>query len=322
MAFPRHVLTTLLCFTCVDGSVNAQSVYPTRNINVVVASAAGGITDIVARVLLQPLVDKLGQTLVIETRPGSAGNIAARLVSTMAADGYTILVTTTSIAINDTLYKDKGYVTQNLRPIGIVALSPDVIAVNPSNPAKTLAEFVTNAKQKPPTYATAGVGTASHIGAEYLFREIAKISAVHVPFTGGAPAVTNLLGNHVDSLVLAMPVVTPYLVDGRLRGLALAGGTRSPATPSLQTYGEAGIPNFQSGTWVGYFVEAKTPDNIVMKLNEVLNEAVSVPSVKQRLAELGLEPIVRNQRDTDAYFASELTNWSMRVRAVGLAGSN
>jgi tripartite-type tricarboxylate transporter receptor subunit TctC len=292
----------------VSGSANAQDVYPSRNINVVVASAPGGITDMVARIMSQPLTDKLGQPLVIETRPGSAGNIAARLVSTMAADGYTVLVTTTSLAINETLYKDKGYVTQSLRPVGIVAFSPDVIAVNPSNPAKTLGEFLSKGKQKPPTYATAGVGTASHIGAEYLFREIAKISAVHVPFNGGAPAVSNVLGNHVESLVLAMPVVTPYLVDGRLRGLGLASATRSPAAPSVETYAEAGIRDFQSGTWVGFFVDVKTPDNVVLKLNELLNETVVLPTVKQRLSELGLQPVVRSQRETDAYFASEVAN--------------
>ena len=322
MGFPRYVLAVLAGLTCASPSASAQGTYPSRNINVVVASAAGGITDIVARLVSQPLSGKLGQSLVIESRPGSAGNIAARVVSTGAADGYTILATTTSIAINETVYKNKGYATGDLLPIGIVAFSPDVIAVNPSNSAKTLAEYISNGRQKAPSFATAGVGTASHIGAEYLFREIAKISAVHVPYTGGAPAMTAVLGNHVDSLVLAMPVVTPYLADGRLRGLALATGKRSPAAPSVPTYAEAGVPNFQSGTWVGFFVHAKTPDSVVTKLNEALNEAIGAAAVKQRLAELGLEPMVRSQRETESYFAGELANWSKMVRAAGLAGSN
>ena len=277
----RLVMLTLvgLAFGC--GSADAQSAYPSRNINVVVASAAGGITDIVARLVWQKLGEKLGQPAVIDIRAGSAGNLAARAVSTAAADGYTILATTTSIAINETAYKTEGYNAADLRPIGIVAFSPDVVAVNPSNPAKTFAEYIANGKQKSPTYATAGVGTAAHIGAEYLFREIAKMSAVHVPYTGGAPAVTAVLGNHVDSLVLAMPVVTPYLADGRLRGLALASSTRAAAAPSVPTYAEAGIANFQSGTRAWLFCPAKTPDAVVMKLNAAINEAMGHADVKK-----------------------------------------
>ncbi len=319
---PRVVLMGIAALAFSGESARGQSQYPSQNVNLLVASAAGGITDIVARLVWQKVGEKFGQTVVVEIRAGSGGNLAARAVSAAAADGYTVLATTTAIAINDTAYKNKGYATEDLRPVGIVAFSPDVVAVNPSNPAKTFAEYIANGRQKSFTYATAGVGTAAHIGAEYLFKEISKIEAVHVPYTGGAPALTAVLGNHVDSLVLAMPVVTPYLVDGRLRGLALSSATRSTAAPMVPTYAEAGIPNFQSGTWVGFFVPAKTPDAVVRKLNQTLNESMELPAIRERLASLGLVPMTRSQADTEAYFKNELGNWSKMVRAVGLAGSN
>jgi tripartite-type tricarboxylate transporter receptor subunit TctC len=156
----------------------------------------------------------------------------------------------------------------------------------------------------------------------YLFREVAKVTAVHVPYTGGAPAVTAVLGNHVDSLVLAMPAVVPYLNDGRLRGLGLASPNRSPAVPNVPTYGEMGTPNVYSGTWVGFFVPAKTPDAIVLKLNSSLNEIMKLADVQEKLKNIGFEAVIRNQADTDAYFKNEVTTWAKMVRAVGLAGTN
>ena len=195
---------------------------------------------------------------MIENRGGAGGNLAARAVATAAADGHTLLATTTALAVNDTASKNRGYNTSDLRPVAIVAISPDVLAVHPSNPAKDLKEFIANGKKASFTYGSAGVGTAPHIGAEYLFKEVAKVQSVHVPFTGGAPATTAALGNHVNALVLTLPTVTPHIVEGRLRGLGVASDKRVPAVKDVPTYREMGF-DVLSGSWVGFFAPAKTP---------------------------------------------------------------
>ena len=183
--------------------------YPTQNITLQVAFAAGGIADVVARLVGQKLTERLGHTVVVENRGGAGGNLAAKSVSGAAPDGYTILATTTGLAVNETATKNKGFSVDDLRPVAIVAFSPDVLAIHPSNPAKDLREFIQNGKTKGFTYGSAGVGTGPHIGAEYFFREVAKVQAVHVPFTGGGPAVTSAIGNHVDAIVLTLPTVVP-----------------------------------------------------------------------------------------------------------------
>jgi tripartite-type tricarboxylate transporter receptor subunit TctC len=315
-------LVALIAFPSSSDPADAQTAWPTQNISVQVASAPGGVTDIVARLVWQKLSETMTHPAVFENRSGAGGNLAARMVSTATADGHTILATTTALAINDTASKSKGYATDQLRPVAIVAFTPDIVAVHPSNPAKTLGEFLANAKAKPPTYATAGVATAAHVGAAYLFKELAKVEAAHVPFQGGAPAMTALLGNHVDSLVLAMPVVTPALADGKLRGLGLASARRNAAAPDVPTYAEAGIPNFVTGTWVGFFVPAGTPVAVISRLNEATNEVMKQAPIVDRLAQLGLEPWVRTLSETEAYFKRELEDWGKMVRAVGLAGSS
>ena len=197
---------------CLAHPAGAQT-YPTQTITLQVAFAAGGIADVVARLVGQKLSERFGQAVVVENRGGAGGNLAAKAVSGAAPDGYTILATTTSLAVNETATKNKGFSVDDLRAIAIVAFSPDVLAVHPSNPAKDLKEFVANGKMRSFTYGSAGVGTGPHIGAEYFFREIAKVQAVHVPFTGGAPAVTAAIGNHVDAIVLTLPTVVPSITQ-------------------------------------------------------------------------------------------------------------
>ena len=228
-----------------------------------VGFAAGGIADVVARLVGQKLTERLGHTVVVENRGGAGGNLAAKSVSGAAPDGYTILATTTGLAVNETATKNKGFSVDDLRPVAIVAFSPDVLAIHPSNPAKDLREFIQNGKTKGFTYGSAGVGTGPHIGAEYFFREVAKVQAVHVPFTGGGPAVTSAIGNHVDAIVLTLPTVVPPITQGLLRGIGLASATRNSAVPNVPTYGEMGFPDVYSGSWVGFFAPAKTPDAVV-----------------------------------------------------------
>jgi tripartite-type tricarboxylate transporter receptor subunit TctC len=296
--------------------VRAQT-YPSQNVTFVVGFAAGGIADVVARLVGQKLSERLGHTVVVENRGGAGGNLAAKAVSGAAPDGYTILATTTSLAVNETASKNKGFSVNDLRTIAIAAISPDVLAVHPSNPAKDLKEFIKNGKDKSFTYGSAGVGTGPHIGAEFFFREVAKVNAVHVPFTGGAPAVQAAIGNHIDAIVLTLPTVVPPMTQGLLRGIGLASPARNSAVPNVPTYGEMGFPNVYSGSWVGFFAPAKTPDAVIARLNAEINTILKEPEVQQKLATIGFDPIIKTTAEAADYFNSEVANWGKMTRAIG-----
>jgi tripartite-type tricarboxylate transporter receptor subunit TctC len=297
----------------------AAQTYPSRNVTVVVAFPAGGLADIIARLASSKLEGRLKQSLVVENRGGAGGNIAAKTVASGAPDGYTLLVTTTALAVNATASKNRGFETSDLRPIAIVAFSPDVLAVHPGNPAKNLQEFIANAKTKSFSYGSAGPGTAPQIGAEYFFKEVTKVQYVHVPFQGGAPAITAALGNHVDSIVLTLPPVAPHIKSGKLRGLGVASPRRNTAIPDVPTYGEAGYPNIHSGSWVGFFAPAKTPDAVVTKLNAEINAVMKEPDSLEKLAKAGFDPMANDVAGTTAYFKSEVESWGKMVRAIGFS---
>jgi tripartite-type tricarboxylate transporter receptor subunit TctC len=294
--------------------VSAQT-FPTQTITFQVAFAAGGIADVVARLVGQKLSERLAHTVVVENRGGAGGNLAAKAVSGATPDGHTILATTTSLAVNETATRHKGFSADDLRAVAIVAFSPDVLAVHPSNPAKDLREFVKSGKSF--TYGSAGVGTGPHIGAEYFFREVAKVQALHVPFTGGAPAVAAAVGNHVDAIVLTLPTVVPPMTQGLLRGIGLASATRNSAVPDVPTYGEMGFPNVYSGSWVGFFAPAKTPDAIVAKLNAEINAIMQQPQAQQKLKTIGFDVTIKTIGEANDYFRSEVAAWGKMIRAIG-----
>ena len=294
--------------------VSAQT-FPTQTITFQVAFAAGGIADVVARLVGQKLSQRLAHTVVVENRGGAGGNLAAKAVSGAAPDGHTLLATTTSLAVNETATRHKGFSADDLRAVAIVAFSPDVLAVHPSNPAKDLREFIKSGKSF--TYGSAGVGTGPHIGAEYFFREVAKVQALHVPFTGGAPAVAAAVGNHVDAIVLTLPTVVPPMTQGLLRGIGLASATRNSAVPDVPTYGEMGFPNVYSGSWVGFFAPAKTPDAIVAKLNAEINAIMQEPQAQQKLKTIGFDVTIKTIGEANDYFRSEVAAWGKMIRAIG-----
>jgi tripartite-type tricarboxylate transporter receptor subunit TctC len=298
--------------------VAAQS-YPAKSVTMVVAFPAGGLADIIGRLVSTKLADRLKQSFVVENRGGAGGNLAAKAVAGAAADGYTLLTTTTALAVNHTASKNKGFETSDLRPVAIVAYSPDVLAVHPSNPAKDLKEFIANAKAKSFTYGSAGPGTAPQIHAEYFFNHVAKVKYVHVPFQGGAPAITAALGNHVDALVLTLPPVAPQIRNGKLRGLGVSNDKRNSAIPDVPTYGEMGYPNFYSGSWVGVFAPAKTPDAVVAKLNSEINTLMQEPDSLDRLKKAGFDGVTKNVAEANAFFKSETESWAKMVKTIGFS---
>lgn len=293
--------------------------YPSQNVTVIVAFPAGGLADIIGRLVATKLEGRLKQSVVVENRGGAGGNIAAKAVAGAAPDGYTLLATTSGLAANMTASKNRGFEQGDLRPIAFVAISPDVIAIHPSNPAKDLKEFIANAKEKSFTYASAGAGTGPQIGAEYFFQEVAKVKYVHVPFQGGAPAITATLGNHVDALVLTLPPVTPQIRSGALRGIGVASDKRNSAIPDVPTYGEMGFPNVYSGSWVGFFAPAKTPDAVVEKLNAEINTVMKEPDSLEKLAKAGFDPLTKSVTESNSYYKSEVESWAKMVNAIGFS---
>jgi tripartite-type tricarboxylate transporter receptor subunit TctC len=293
-----------------------------KPITLVVGFAPGGAADIIARLI----ADKLGQvlggmTVVVENRAGASSNVAARIVAGSEPNGHTILVTTTSVAVNETLYKNKGYSAHDLRAVSIAAATPESLVINPTNPARTLQEFISNAKNKSISFGSAGAGTSSFISAYYFFRTLAKVDAVHVPFQGGAPALTSLMGGHVDAVGITLPTIVPHVAAGRLRGIAIASSARIPAVPDVPTYQEGGYPGFTAFTWVGFFVPAKTNDEASERLNHAINDVLRNPDTERRLTEIGFKATPSALKDADAEFKREIESWGKMVTTLNLSAN-
>ena len=299
-------------------SAHAQQ-YPNRSITLIVGFAAGGVADGIGRLVGQKLSARLGQNVVVENRGGAGGNIAARAVAGAAADGYTILVTTTAMAINETMHKSRGFAASDFRTAAIVASTPEAFAVAKANAANSLKELVANAKGKTVNFGTAGVGSGSHIAAEYFFKELAKVPATHVPFQGGAPAINAAVAGHIDMISASLGGGLVAQVNaGNLKGLGVASDKRVGAIAGVPTLAEAGYPNFQAASWVGFFVPAKTDPQVVAKLNEAIDAIMKEPDVLERLSKLGFDPVNGSQAQAEAMFKAEVGKWGKMVTSLGL----
>jgi len=297
----------------------AQS-YPNRSITLVVAFAAGGFADSIGRIIAQQLSERLGQNVVVENRGGAGGNIAAKLVAGANPDGYTLLVTTTALAINDTLYKSKGFSAADFKPIAIVASSPESLSTYPGNSGANIKEFLDARKGSPINFGSAGVGSGSHIEAEYFFKKIAGIEATHVPFQGGAPAINATLGNQIDLLATTLGGgAAAQVAAGKLKGLGVAAEKRASVTPNVPTYAEAGFPGFFAASWVGFFAPAKTDPQIIAALNTAINDTIKSADVQQKLATIGFDPIQGSPAQAEAMFKAEVTKWGEMVKALNLS---
>ncbi|HVZ51016.1 MAG TPA: tripartite tricarboxylate transporter substrate-binding protein [Pseudolabrys sp.] len=296
--------------------------YPANKITMIVAFAPGGVADTLARLVAQGLQERLHQTVVVENRGGAGGNIAAGLVARAQPDGYTLLVTTTALAINETLRANNPFKATDFTTVAITASSPESLLTAPANPAKNLADFVKAAKAsgKPITFGSAGVGSGSHIEAEYFFKEIAKVPATHVPFQGGAPAINATLGNQIDVLATTLGGGAAAQVKaGKLKGLGLASDKRATVTPDIPTYAEQGFTPFSAASWVGVFAPAKTDGTIVATLNAAINETIKSPAVQSRLTAIGFDPIVGSPAEADAMFKAEVAKWGKMVKTLNLS---
>jgi tripartite-type tricarboxylate transporter receptor subunit TctC len=299
------------------GGPAAAQEYPARPITIVVAFPAGGYADSFARIIGDRLADKLHQSVVVENRGGGGGNIGAASVAHASPDGYTLLVTTASIAVNETYYKSKNYAAADLRAIAIPAGAPETLSVAPNDPAKTLAELVASAREKPFDYASPGVGTSSHVAAAYFFKELAKIEPVQVPFQGGAPAVNAVMGGHVRVLVGTLPGFAGQFQAHAIRGLAVSSDKRVAEYADIPTYGEGGYP-FVAISWVGVFAPAKVDDAIARRLNAAIGEIAAEPATEAKLRTFSMQTSVRELPDTESYFRSEVAKWGKMVETIGI----
>ena len=293
--------------------------YPTRPVRIIAGFAAGGGVDVTARLIGQWLTDRLGQSFVIENRPGAGGNIGTEAVVNAAPDGYTLLLATVPNAVNASLYEKLSFnFIRDIVPVAGIIRVPMVILLNPSVPAATVAEFISYAKANPDkvNMASAGNGSAPHMAGE-LFKMMAGVNLVHVHYRGQGPALTDLLGGQVQVLFAATPGTTEYITTGKLRALAVTSASRAEMLPELKTVADF-VPGYEASQWYGIGVPRNTPVEIVDKLNKEINAAIADPAMKARFAAIGGEPLPGSPAEFGKLISEETEKWGSVVRAAGI----
>ncbi len=302
------------------GAVGAQAAFPERPVTLLVPFPAGGSTDLVARVIAEQMTQGLGQQVVVENRGGAGGNVGSAEVSRDEPDGYSVLMGTVAThALNPSLYTKMPYdAVADFAPISLLVTVPNVLVVNPEFPARSVQELITLLKEKPGeySYASSGNGTPLHLSGE-LFKSMAGVDMVHIPYKGAGPALTDLLGGHVPIMFDNLPSSTAYIKDGRLRGLAVTSAGRASSMPDLPTIAESGLPGYETYTWNALFAPSGTPPEVIAKLNEVAVAAVQDPAVKAKLAEFGATTVGSTPEELAAHVKAELAKWAPIVKASG-----
>lgn len=294
----------------------AQSSYPERPIRMIVPFAAGGGSDISARLLADGIGPALGQTVVIDNRGGAGSTLGTDIASKATPDGYTLLLGNISLAFNAALYKELPYnAVRDLATVSLATEQPNIIVTHPSLPAKNFKEFIALARAQPGklTYASAGLGSGTHLAMEMLMLS-QKIDMVHVPYKGTGPAITALLGNQIGSFLSTFASALPHIKAGRMRGIAVTSGKRAPTLPEVPTVAESGVPGFEYSTWYGVLAPAKTPRPIIEKLNKSIVTALNTTEMQQRYAAQGMDPRPTSSAEFAALLKSETAKWAKVVR--------
>jgi tripartite-type tricarboxylate transporter receptor subunit TctC len=302
------------------GHAQAQDVYPSKPLRLILPFPPGGGTDILGRLLADRLAASLGQPVVTENRGGAGGNVGAEAAARAAPDGYTIVLVAPSLAISPTLYAKLNYdPVKDFAPVGLVASVPNVMITHPSVPAQNLREFIALAKSKPGgmNFGSGGSGTSNHLAGE-LLNLAAGIKLVHVPYKGVNLAMNGVLAGEVHLAFIGIPVPAPHIKAGRLRALAVLAQERSPLLPEVPTAEEAGLGNFDVTTWYGILAPAGTPRPIVARLNAEFVKIMRTPEVKERLATMATDPLTSTPEEFGAYIQREIEKWGDVVRKAGL----
>lgn len=314
----RSLILSAAACGLLPAASQAQS-FPSKQIRLIVGAAAGGGVDIVARVLAQELTKSAGLSILVDNKPGAGGNLATREGLRAPADGYTILMANVGVlAINPHTMKDAGYDPRELAPVCLLVDFSNVLVVHPTVPCKSLAEYLALGKRSEGIdYGTSGIGSAGHLAGELLkARSGARLN--HVPFRGGGPAMNDLVGGHVASVIASAPTATSFMRDGRIRALAVTGAKRSPFDPDIPTVAELGFPGYAATNWYCAAVSSKTPPEIIAALNAILNKTLAAPDVRDAYAKQGMETLGGTVADAAAHVARETDIWKKVIADAGI----
>jgi tripartite-type tricarboxylate transporter receptor subunit TctC len=313
---PRLLVLPLVCLAATGVAQAAD--YPTRPVKFVVPYTPAGTTDVLARIVAQWLTEKMGQTFVIENKPGGGNNVGVEYVVNSAPDGYTMLLVNPANGINATLYKNLSFnFIRDIAPVAGLVRTPNVMEVSPKLPVKTVAEFIVYCKANPGkiNMASSGSGTSVHLSGE-LFKSMTGCDMLHVPYKGAGPALTDLMGGQVDVIFDNLPSSVGHIKGGKIRALGVTSQEREPSMPQLATVGET-VPGYEATAWFGIGMPKGTPREIIDKVNAEVNRALADPKMKERLAELGGKPIAGTPEDFGRIIAAETAKWEKVVTSSG-----
>ncbi len=313
----RLALSVLLVGLWLNAPAHA---YPDRPVHLIVPYPPGGTADSLTRIVAQKLGETLGQQVVVENRPGAGSIIGTEAAAKAAPDGYTLLMTSAGLTINASLYANLPYDTaQAFSPVSLVVTSPNLLVVNPDVPVSSVRELIALAKSKPGqlNYASAGTGTGTHLSGE-LFKSMAGVDIVHIPYKGDAPALLDVLAGRVEMLFIGPSPSMPHIKAGKLRALAVTTARRSSVAPDLPTVAESGLPGFEVNAFQGVVAPAGTPKEIVSRLHAAIVEILRVPDVRERLTGQGFDPVGSTPEEFGAFLERELAKWAKLIQAIGL----
>ena len=306
------------CAALLCAGAMAQT-YPVKPVRIIVPYAPGGAVDIVARAVGQELTKRIGQTVLVENRTGAGGNVGSEAVAKAAPDGYTLLMASPANTINPSLYTKMPYdPMRDLVPIVLIGSVPTVLIANRSLPVQNVKQLVALAKSQPGalTYGSGGSGTTEHLAGE-MFKSIARVDILHVPYKGGAQVITDLLGGQIALMFVNQLAALPHVTAGKLKALAVASAERSEALPQVATFAEAGYPELKVSVWWGVMGPAAMPKELVMQLNREIGAALSSPEMKERLKTLSARPLGGTPEEFARFFAEETKRWAPVVKASG-----
>jgi tripartite-type tricarboxylate transporter receptor subunit TctC len=317
-----NVCSTLLkaagLVLALTSAVAAQD-YPTKPVRLIIPFPPGGSNDVVGRLIATKLSERLGKQVVVDNRGGAGGVIGTELAANAPHDGYTLLIISLAHSVNPWLYKLPYDPIKAFEPISILASGTNVLAVNPSFPVNSVKELLALAKQKPGEiqYASAGVGSFQHLGAE-LFKLEAKVNMLHVPFKGGGPAMIDVIGGHTNLLFSSLVQTTPHIRSGKLKALATGGAKRNPVLPDVPTIAEAGVPGYEAVNWWGVVAPAGTPAPIIERLHKAVQEVQDAPDVQKQFSSEGAEIVRMGSAEFGAFIAKEMNKWQRVVKEGGI----
>ena len=317
MTVTRRLLLSLAALALVSPAMADD--YPSKPVRLIIPFSAGGLNDVVGRLVADRLTEKLGKRFVAENRTGAGGVVGSELLANSAPDGYTLGITSIANAVHPALYKLSYDPKKAFAPVAFIASVPNVFAVKKDLPVNSVKEFIALAKSKPGElqYASGGAGGSLHLAFE-LFKDKAGIDVLHVPFKGANPAVIAVMGGHHDAIIGSSSSIGPHVLSGKIKGMAVAAKNRSAMVPNLPTFAEAGFPDFETGNWIGISAPAGTPPAIIEKLNKAIAEVIKMPEVEQALAKRGATADVMTPAEFAKLIDDETATWGNVIKSKGI----